>query len=234
MGQLWSSLLHAQISDALGWYANGNAVSLALGLCDHVLIASTQILENRAEFPTREDYKELEWVSTEPGEHPDVRLFGSVGSVGYSHVSDAVVACDCAFEVAETDCGIRIPFSCDHLVFCPSGMEDHPIAVPLQEITAEVVTLPLANGLLQISDRMFLVKDTGRLHLAARIMRRLGTVEFAIGGAQVGKRYYWRLLFTTMDRERAVALANRVNSSEVDPSIGEAGLQCGVSGVEGG
>jgi hypothetical protein len=213
--QLWSSLLHAQISDTLGWYANANAVSFAIGTCDHVLISSTQLLESRGEEYDHEYPTSPQITLADRGDLPQVVIFGAEGSVGYSTYCDNVVACDCVFQVTESLCGIHAHFGLDRLVFCPSGMETLPAEIPLNDIKAEIVTLPLANGLLKISEKWFLIKDTSYLHLAARIIRGQERVEFCISGASIGRRYHWRLLVANLDLMSAIALANRLNSTQM-------------------
>jgi hypothetical protein len=217
----WGSLLHAQISDTLGWNAGPGAVQYSLGFSDHALVTASQILgelepdaATAAEPPPPPPIPPAVAVPSE--EWPLPELFGASGGGSYTCLGPASSMYECVFAAVEADCGIRFPFEMDAIVFCPSGAEMSPETVPIETLKPPVVTLPLANGLLQIGQGLFLVKDTVSIHVAARILLRERRVEFRASGVPRGKRFLWRFYVLATDLEHAIAYANAVNGG-ADP-----------------
>lgn len=97
------------------------------------------------------------------------------------------------------------------LVFCPSGMETSPTRIPLALIKPRSVSLPLANGLLQIAPDVFVIKDTRRVHVAATVDFDQRKVAFSVRDSVPGKQYGWRFYVVTGPLARAVQIANAMN-----------------------
>jgi alpha-amylase/alpha-mannosidase (GH57 family) len=214
----WSALLTAQISDCLGWTAGPRAVPSAMQESDRALMLGTQVIEalphipnetgpwqnQTAQPPGCQDCRQRAW--------PTATIFGAEGSISVSEESAHVRIYECEFSQAEEYCGVRFPFDMNCIVFCPSGLEEHPISIPLTIIKAKSPTLPLANGMIQLADDLFLVKDTQFVHAALRINRSSGYAEFATNGLRNGRSYHWRFLVVAGTLKSAVAIANSVNS----------------------
>jgi hypothetical protein len=203
--QIWKSLLQAQISDALGWFAGPDAISYSLRASDDVLLAATRLL-GRADGP-RLQMPEVLLFDTEP---PEIEITGE-GSGGYTTAGDGIAIYDCEFRAVERLSGIRLPFRMESLVFCPSGIDRSAISVPRNLLKPARVSLPLANGLIQIAPGLFLIKDLGCVHVAGIVDFENARLEFLVRDNALGKRYHWRFYVVSASLEHAVDFACTVN-----------------------
>jgi hypothetical protein len=217
MHEAWSWLLHAQISDGLGWNAGPQAAQRAILLAEQAFLAANQVLLESGRTvselsipppkakPSPEHQPGVEERPVEPV------LFGAEGTFQIIQHSEGAYVCECSFEPKAEDYGIRFPFQMEELVYCPSAMETTPCRIALAELLPEVVTLPLANGLLQLSPRWFLVKDLQTVHIAAQICRLDRTVEFSVSGFAPARPHHWRFYLIRGTPESAARFANSIN-----------------------
>jgi hypothetical protein len=142
---------------------------------------------------------------------PKPEFLGADADGAYTTLRPGVRLYDCRLKVIDVRCGIRFPLTTSELVFCPSGIETEPLRIPFEEFRTQQLTLALTNGLIQLGDGLFLVKDIRSVHLCAIVDRLRKTVEFAVQGANAGRHYRWHfyVLHTTLDN--AVRYANRIN-----------------------
>jgi hypothetical protein len=221
LDEAWKLLLHAQISDALGWSAGPQAVQYSLSASEQALIAANQILGDNAPGPVASldsILNKFEAVRlSEACTLPTPEIFGAEGEGSYTAIAGDSHVYECTFRAIgqERRCGVRFPFEMDDIVYCPSGMEKSPIRIPLRILKPSIVTLPLANGLVQIATGVFLIKDVSSVHVAACIQRDDGRVEFAIEGARHGKIHTWRFYLVHGSIDRAIACANLINSADL-------------------
>ena len=213
----WAALLHAQISDALGWSAGGQAVQLALNTASHVAMTANQILDSVGCYDFYEPgfYKlpalcrNLDDI--EPVAWPRPELFGAEGLPACELINHDVCLCECRFKSTETRCGLRFPLATAELEFCPAAMEHSPISMPISSLRPHSITLPLPNGMLKIAKDLYIVKDTQSVHVCATIDVATNTVAFAIDGAQLNQYMTWRFYFIAGPLEYALVCANIIN-----------------------
>jgi hypothetical protein len=214
--QGWNALLHAQISDSLGWTANAQAVSCSLEAADQAALIANQLIE---EVPLQENTSEPFDQAELVEESHDVtgragiaaEIFGGQGQGSFTQINANVRLYESVFKPSDKRCGVRFPFAMDEIVFCPSGMEESPVRVALDRLKMKEPTLPLANGMLQIGRDLFLIKNTLFVHVAARIDRTRRTVEFAVERSKRKTLYRWRFFVVDGTLEYAVQVANAVN-----------------------
>jgi hypothetical protein len=218
LDRAWSTLLHAEISDPLGWCAGPLAIVRAIRYCDEALMLATQLIEEAGRdaiddvdasdgleiFENPADVPDVEW--------PDIQFDGADGVTSFRELSSRLRLYDCAFTQSQDHCGIRVPFKLDRLVYCPTGLEEHPVAIPWDSLRIKSPTVPLSNGLLQLSEHLYLIKDIGSVHAAARIDRERQCVEFGMSGGPMKKRNFeWRFFLLAGTLDYAVRVANTVN-----------------------
>lgn len=207
----WKALLNAQISDTLGWHANLQAVHFALDSADQALSLATQIVDSIEDDPVEIQLSAAPRTSIALDRVPNVEVIGACETLGWAMISESLNLLECSFRASASDCGLRMPFSCEEIVFCPSANEQHVLRIPLRTLKQDVIALPLSNGLLRISEDTYVIKDTAYVHVAARVSGSGRSVEFGVRGAPQGYRYNWRLYFFTGAIEHAVSFANRLN-----------------------
>ncbi len=215
----WVALLHAQISDALGWWAGPQAVQSSLQNSERALIAANRIVAeviSKSRQYGDDDENANAPANSAPGRDVKVlplpELFGADGSGSFSTMASGLHVYDCKFTAVHPYCGLRLPFDRPAIVYCPSGLEERPARIPVCVFRQDDITLPLANGLLEVGEGMFLIKDTSYVHVAAHINLRSRFLEFAVRGSKLKKPYTWRFYFFVGDLGEAVAAANRLNS----------------------
>ena len=215
--QAWELVIRAEISDGLGWLAGPHAVQYVLRAAEDAYILANQAMDEGAEcdLPVEVTGTNLQDSSTPKDRLPEPEMFGSKGDVSCSFAGSAIRIYDVQFEAVEATCGVRFPFELEEIMFCPSGLEDVPTRIPLDVLKPKLIALPLANGLIQVSNDVFLIKETSYVHVAALVhIRDPRMIEFACQGAPVGKRYHWRFHLLSSTVTTAVKYANRINSSE--------------------
>jgi hypothetical protein len=217
--EAWKSLLHAQISDALGWRAGQAAVQTSLQNSERTFVIANQLLAsvdcNEPQFKSDADallHDRADSPIDEGRAWPAPVLFGAEGTGGYTTATAVLKIYDCRFTATSEYCGVRLPFGSADIIYCPSGMEETPASIPVSVFRRDMVTLPLANGLVYLGDGWFVIKSTFHFHLAATVNFRKRTLEFAVHGARPGRLYHWRFYVFFGSLNEAVAVANRLNS----------------------
>jgi hypothetical protein len=212
--QAWGSLLQAQISDALGWFAGPQAVSHALRASDDVLFMISQVACDAALYDA--DILAICMQSRRAAapflaQRPVAELFGAEGAGSYTPVGPGIEIYDCEFTMVAQRAGIQFGFEMMELVYCPSGLESAATHIPSGLLKPRSVSLPLANGLLQIAPDVFLIKDTRRVHVAATIDFDRQKVTFSVRDTAAGKQFSWRFYVVTGPLSDAIQIANTLN-----------------------
>ena len=213
----WDQLLNAQVSDTMGWNASPQAVAYSLKASDHALLLATQLIEEGGAHidPPCEHLSGEVWP--EGQDHLDLtdcpvpEIFGVDGHSSLTRINRSVCLCECIFQASAGRFGIRFPFSLNEIVFCPSGLETAPTRIDLNGLKTDCPTLPLANGLIQVANEIFLIKNTSFVHVACRINRGLRVAEFAIERGREPNGYRWQFYIVRGALEYAVKIANLVN-----------------------
>lgn len=73
---------------------------------------------------------------------------------------------------------IRFPRKLDSLLYSPGLLDDEFVSIPLKAFPFEKITLPLANGLIGLDQKLYLIKHNRRNHLGCRILRNSPYIEF--------------------------------------------------------
>ncbi len=212
LDQAWSTVLHAQISDSLGWCAGPQAIIGAIKYCDEALMIGTRLI---ADSGYGEAFDELT-IPQDSGEVPNVEwpepeFNGADGVTSFQQLTNRVRLYDCVFNQAADHCGIRFRLKLDRIVYCPSALEEYPVVIPFDSMKLKTPTVPLSNGLLQLSEQLFVIKDIRSVHAAARINCECQYVEFSTSGAMKRRHFEWRFFLVASTIEHAVRVANAVN-----------------------
>lgn len=109
--------------------------------------------------------------------------------------------------------GVTFPYQRDAISYCPSGLDDKVVDLPIEQLRPDVVCLPLANGLLRIAHDKFVIKDLRYCHIAARVRKNPQIVEFGLETAEIPvRRYRWRFyLLRDESIDRALRFSNSLN-----------------------
>ena len=234
LDEAWQSILVSQISDSLGWHAGPHAVRRSFEASEEAFLIANRILDELASGD-RPDLKNRGNVDAgyqaADAIRPDPEIFGGNGGGSFTPLGDGVEIFECEIVPVEERCGIRFPFEMSDLVYCPSGLEWTPTRLALAMLKRDRIYLPLANGLVQIGPECYVVKDTTYVHVAACIRVSDRRVEFAIQRGRPETRMRWRFYCVSGSLNKALTLANLVNSvPRLDDSIA-AGSNMGTKRV---
>ena len=194
LDEAWGHALHAEISDSVGWFAGPQAVQTACRSSEQAFITANQVLDSLLGLVDITPFLErpiIPAAAPQMCELPNPEIFGGQGTCNFGQPSASGAICQCDFVSSAPHCGVRFPFLCDELVYCPTACEETPAVVPLGILKAGAIVLPLSNGLLQIAPGMFLIKDISTVHIAATIDPGAGVVEFGVLGSKLRRLYKW-------------------------------------------
>jgi glycosyl hydrolase family 57 len=215
LDKAWTHLLHAQISDCLGWYPSAQSVWYAFEQIRNVLMITdralrpTDLVDLEADVIDDQQYR-----SNIPCDEAFVSasLFGCDGSIVFCSFSDMHQTIECQFESTASNCGVSFEYHMDELRYCPSGIEYELVTIPFQWIRKDTISLPLSNGLIEVLPGVFLIKQLSFIHLAAQVVKSEHVVKYALRGLPIGKSYTWRFHVLKGNADSAVAFANKLNS----------------------
>lgn len=135
------------------------------------------------------------------------------GDVHWRAAGANVWVCEVSFAAIGPDCGVRFRRHKKGLAYCPTLCEDAPVVLSGVGGGLPHLFLPLSNGLIEIGDQLYLIRDNSTGMVAARVSREDDWLAFIVQGTHAGWRYRWRFLIAAVDLGSAVALACLVNSS---------------------
>jgi hypothetical protein len=138
-------------------------------------------------------------------------LVGADGGVEWLRLSESSYLCESRFRVDQRTSGIRFKRESDWITYCPSGSEDHPSTIALHQFPHDEFYLPLANGLISLSENLHLIRDNCSVPVAARISKREPWITFAAEGSPEGRLFQWRFFLICGELGKAAAMANEVN-----------------------
>jgi glycosyl hydrolase family 57 len=213
----WTHLLHAQISDCLGWFPTARSVWYAFDQIRNLLLVIDRVLRPTdlvdLEADVIDDQQYRGNISCDEA-FVNATLFGCDGSIVVSSFSNQRQTIECQFVSTDSDCGVRFEYHMDELRYCPSGIENELVTIPLQWIRKDTISLPLSNGLIEVLPGVFLIKQLSFVHLAAHVVKSEHAVKYALRSVPIGKSYTWRFHVLKGDADSAVAFANKLNSAE--------------------
>ena len=214
----WNALLEGQVSDSLGWRPSSESVAQGLASMDRVIASASELLD-RFWRPTQDVSSNVQpdgrrSTAGDNGEQvslPTMSIVGGHGTISIERMCPSHAIYEVAFAPMNAEFGVSLPFELDYLRYCPSGLECTPVRVPFALLKPETLSLPLSNGLLEVSPSTFLIKELVTLHLRAEVSRSDHTVRYLIRGGQCSLRYVWRFHIIRETLARAVAFANELN-----------------------
>ena len=135
--------------------------------------------------------------------------FGKVGS--HTCTKKDKDACD------PRTIGVGFPRHDDNVRYSPGLIEDDVRTYKLADWTWQMgeIWLPLANGLVGLGPKdggqWWAIKDTRRVHIAARVKPDVPRIDFEDAAIQPPVGHSWRFVVFKGSEADALALANRIN-----------------------
>jgi hypothetical protein len=236
LAKAWDSLFEAEVSDAFGWQPSSEAVAQGFANAQQTLSIAAEI-QDRLWRPSAavtgssncKAVVELEVDGTgvcrlsEP--LPELVILGAKGAVSMEFVSPRQAACEVSFSPVDTECGVAVKFDLAYVFYSPAGLECAPVLLDLEALKPNVVVLPLSNGLVQVSESTFLIKELASVHLAATIDRSQKLLKFVVRNGRQKSRYIWRFHLWQGTRSAAVEFANQLNGT-CCPTCGDGSTRC--------
>ncbi len=198
----------AQSSDGHGWLPTPGEVQFTFDSSDAV---KREMLLFSGSYPTSE-VSELTLRGVADSIAPSVvEIVGASGEISMHRSPSLGVIVQCAFSVVDKIAGVRFGRSCDEIMYCPSGLECVPQVVLIHALPQPEIFLPLANGLIQVSNCQYIIRINDCGVVAVRLVREEPWLYFCTEGSPVGRWYRWRFLVFTGELSQAVAAANFLN-----------------------
>ncbi|MBN9659870.1 MAG: hypothetical protein J0H49_16915 [Acidobacteria bacterium] len=217
---LWALQSIAESSDSLGWSPTPDEAAFTAGLSEEILrlashlrrglTAGQERLLARPHLSLAANDSGISALLS-PEFYCSVELVGAGGQVRALQIGDNLQVVDASFEVAHVIAGVCIGCFPDRLVYCPSGRETRPIALQWMDLRPSVIYVPLANGLIQLTEELHLIWNNHFGQIAACINRDQRDLSFVINGAVISRRYRWRFYLYRGGLMQAVELANELN-----------------------
>lgn len=207
----WRHQLFAEASDSLGWFPSAEEVAFAVQAAEQVraLCSSALALRPEPDFGDRSIIYDVKRIPTDDVFLP--HIVGGDHRVRSAEIEASCTVIDIWMKASSPRVAVWFPLEGKRLVYCPSAQEQDPVSVDLDTIRRPSIHLPLANGLIRLTESSYLIKDTAFVHVAAHIDRDEGTIEFASEGVSLGEEFVWRFYIYAGEIEDAVVFANMVN-----------------------
>ncbi len=239
LDEAWRNLLLGSVSDATGWNPWPGEVDYGLNHLQAALDAA-QAVATAALQPGQG----IDLATGEIVDAPEVALGpeanapfpvtveapGWTVATTWHQLDPATNALELRFDFqpangAGRHASVVFPFDRDDVLTIPA-LETTPRSAPLADFAWDRIGLPVAAGLIGLTDQWILVEDTHTVHLAAIVDRTEGTVTFddaSFGGGSEAAPHTWRFALWPADAlDDAVAYAVRTNLTPVwTPPAGE-------------
>ncbi|MCB9508254.1 MAG: hypothetical protein H6700_05940 [Myxococcales bacterium] len=242
LAEIWKALWHAQVSDASGVNPWRGEVLWCIALNEEVL-ARTAALRQEILSALGWDFVEVDLAArtalelddlalpeppdvTTPWFDVDVQAEGRTAEVTWFEGPDAdeaVVVIRFSAGAACDGCDNRrldvsFPWDATHLRYSPGLIEDEVREYSMESFTLSEgeAYLPLPNGLIGLTDGVWLIKDARTTHIAARIAPPDEHVRFIDAALRPETAPTWTFAVFRGTAEEALRRANRRN---VDPIV---------------
>lgn len=219
LDNLWKQQLLAESSDPLGWAPGPNTVmfgrrnaEMALELCSKFM-SQVRLLNAPVGILDLRDGLALPASHCHRVQKPLARaeLVGSGGAIHWTGVDTNTQACEVQLRASGPECGIRFMRDIEHVVYCPSGMEDEPAKIDLGLMGPSDLYLPLANGLVSLGEDLHLIRQNEFGQVAVHVSKADRWLTFSVKGPRQNKVYRWRFIVFKGQIDMAVKFANAVN-----------------------
>ncbi|MBZ0270716.1 hypothetical protein K8I61_01670 [bacterium] len=111
---------------------------------------------------------------------------------------------------------VIFPGDADEVIFTPALTDEEPVVYERSQFVYEDWPMALANGLINLSDGVFLVKDMALVHIAAFVKPDSGNVRFRDDTLTPNSAFTWRFYVIEGELDQALAFANALN---VNPTL---------------
>lgn len=106
---------------------------------------------------------------------------------------------------------VTFPGNAENIVYCPGLTEDEPLSLPRSAFSFDHFQMPLANGLIALTDGRFVIKDTARVHVAATLKSDSRDVMFSDDTSSIADQVTWVFHVFDGSLDEAVKYANHLN-----------------------
>lgn len=207
--EIWKQQILAESSDPLGWAPLPCEVNFGRQQGERVLKTCAASMSRLPRVVAQIEKRMGTRIAT-----PLVatELIGAEGNAEWFQISKSLYLCEARFRAVQRACGIRFKRNLGSTIYCPSGSEQQPVAIALDEFQQSEFYLPLTNGFISLHHDLHLIRDNCSAAVAARLLKHEPWVTFAVEGILEGRLYQWRFFLLQGTVEDAVRTANQINS----------------------
>jgi hypothetical protein len=211
--ELWRWQILAESSDSFGWRPQMGEVQFVRKHVETVLQGCAQIrLQARVPIARRLDEPAQMVEESSADVQVVARLQGAEGGISYSRLAGGIQVCEASFKATAFTCGIHFACNLEFLAYSPSGLEDEVTTVSPDYAREGMCRLPLANGLIRVSDDIYVVRVNRYGQMAARLQAVPPEVCFEIDQINPGRSFRWQFLIYRGEEKEALKLANTENA----------------------
>ena len=237
--ELCRKLVLAQVSDATGWNPWKGEVDYSLNLSKEVLrdannmigelagkldlgpyvkidLASGEVSsQDKADEPAEHTATDPQWETTVTAEGFDVT---TIWSEAAEFGPDVYLLTINLVKKDPKKYTMQIDFKLDtdKFVYTPAMLDNEFEEIPFSDIGTDPFTVGLANGMMALGDKVFLVEDTRTIHLCPHVDAKGGKVWFRDETINYETDLTYKFyLLKNADAQKAVAFAKRLNITPV-------------------
>lgn len=235
----WKHLLLGQVSDSTGWRPWRGEVEYSIAHAAYALALALEIerkIKEAAELNTpiwidtytnnvssAPNRKPIEFEDSEPNAESELKIeapcrnyevFWEVGTYDSKNIWRITIefgkADECQDPYKEDVIKVQFAWNAETIVYKPA-LSESLLEADTNQFTFEEFSLPLANGWIQLSDNLQLIKDIFKVHVSANLYPQTQKVSFedATSAKDVGTRWVFYLLES--DPQSANELADMIN-----------------------
>lgn len=214
MNEIWRQLILAESSGPFGGSTLPIDVNSGREQGDRVLQVCAALREQLPACPRASLRQPVRFGEAMPVTVEAVatsELLGGEGRIQWQRTSESLYICEVRLRSEDNLCGVRFKRETEGVTYCPSCAEHKPVTIPADEFPKGEFYLPLANGLISLSEKLHLIRENCTTAVAARVSSEDSWVRFATSGMAEGRVFEWRFHLHCGTLEDAVAAANRIN-----------------------
>lgn len=217
--RLWTLQLMAESSDSLGWNPTSGEVRFSPSYAEEVLKFVDRLRQTlNDQRLTVPDSRVSLCALAQAGENSatassfcKASIIGGNGVINIIPINKYLQLLDVSFEATNSNSGISIQSFPTQLIYCPSGQENVTARIEWRALRPATLFVPLANGLLGLTDNLYLIRNNIYGQVAARLDKTARTLSFIISGAEIAKLFHWQFYIYSGELSDAVILANAIN-----------------------
>lgn len=140
----------------------------------------------------------------------DVSFFGADASCAWEKLDASTAACHVYLIAEQEECGVCFAGTPKAFAYSPSGLEDELVSLP-EAADKKELTLPLANGLIRLTEDLYLIRINEKWAGPATVLPGEPRVWFTASGLPEGGIFEWSFLVVRATPEHALRMATRLN-----------------------